>query len=264
VISLSPFRVRDLELRDVTVTESQFDLIAVHYDDLMNGVPYHLWVNYIEGILGRMDYHPLTVLDVACGTGNVSELLANKGYEVVGIDIAPEMIVVAKGKKGGVEYHVQDMAELDLGGRRFDLAISLFDSLNYVTDIDQLSRGIKRVGEHLVDGGLFIFDVNTIYALSNHFFDQANLSNEHYPKYVWTSTYDHQSRICRVDMNFEVHEDGKPRQFKEVHIQRGHSLEELTQWLIDASFEVVDVFQAYRFRKPNRRSDRVFFVARRV
>lgn len=148
--------------------------------------------------------------------------------------------------------------------RQFDLAISLFDSLNYVTDIDQLRRGIKRVGEHVVEGGYFIFDVNTIYALAHHFFDQANLASDHWPHYIWSSEYDHATRICTINMTFEVMENGQTRQFKEVHLQRGHTLEELTEWLIDAGFEVVETFHAYRFRKPTRRSDRVFFIARKL
>lgn len=244
--------------------DSQFNEIAYYYDDLMAGVPYELWVRYIEDILRRLEYHPRTVLDVACGTGNVSEVLASRGYQVVGVDISEQMIEVARSKASNVEYHAQDVAELKLG-RRFDLAVSLFDSLNYVTDIEQLRRGIRRVAEHLVQGGLFIFDVNTIYALSHHFFDQANLASEREPRYVWRSEYDHATRICTVDMTFEVTgNDGETRQFKEVHIQRGHTLEELTQWLIEAGFEVVETFHAYRFRRPSRRSDRVFFVARKV
>ena len=243
--------------------DSQFKLIANYYDDLMAGVPYRMWVGYVEDLLERIDYHPHTVLDVACGTGNVSELLADRGYQVVGVDISPEMIEIARRKKSSVDYHVQDMADLDLG-RQFDLAVSLFDSINYVTDTGRLALGIKRVGEHLRDGGVFVFDVNTIYALSHHYFDQASLSPDRCPKYVWNSEYDHSTRICRVDMAFEVMENGEPRQFKEVHIQRGHTLEELTQMLIDASFEVLHIFHAYKFRKPTRRSDRVFYVARRV
>ena len=252
--------------------DTQFTLIARHYDDLMAGVGYRHWVIYVEEILSRMNYHPRTVLDVACGTGNVSEILASHGFEVVGIDISPEMIEVARAKKSRVEYHVQDVAELDLrchserseeSRRRFDLAVCLFDSLNYVTDPDRAALGIKRVGEHMVPGGIFIFDINTVYALSHRFFDQASLSPEHYPRYVWNSHYDHETRICRVDMMFEVVEDGEPKQFREVHYQRGHSIEELTQWLIDGGMEVVDIFHAYRFRKPTRRSDRVFFVARK-
>ena len=245
------------------MTESQFNLIAPYYDDLMAGVQYRFWVDYVEQILNRIGFHPRAVLDVACGTGNVSEEMARRGYEVVGIDIAADMIEVARTKTGGVEYHVQDIAELDLG-RKFDLAISLFDSLNYITDVSHLARGIVRVGEHLRAGGVFIFDVNTVYALSHHFFDQANLLDDHGPKYVWNSHYDPATRICRVDMTFEIAEDGQSRQFKEVHLQRGHSLEELSQMLIEADFEVVQVYHAYKFRKPTRRSDRVFYVARRL
>jgi len=245
------------------MTNAQFTEIARYYDDLMAGVPYRLWVDYLEALLERVHYSPRTVLDAACGTGNVSELLSARGYEVVGADIAPGMIEVAKNKRGKVEYYVQDMAQLDLG-RKFDLAISLFDSLNYITDVDQLARAIQRVGEHVVEGGYFIFDINTIYALAHHFFDQANLASDRYPHYIWTSEYDHETRICHVNMTFEVMDNGVSRQFKEVHIQRGHSLEELEQMLIDANFEVVEMFHAYRFRKPTRRSDRVFFVARKA
>ena len=243
--------------------DPQFELVARYYDDLMAGVPYRLWVNYLEDMLERLAYRPRTVLDVACGTGNVSEELARRGYQVVGVDISPDMIEVAKSKNSSVDYLVQDIAEIDLD-TKFDMAISLFDSINYVTDPEHLARGIKKVSEHVKPGGIFTFDINTIYALSHHFFDQANLASSHQPKYVWNSEYDHSTRLCRVNMTFEVIENGEPRQFTEVHVQRGHTLEELTNMLVEASFEVLHVFHAYKFRKPTRRSDRVFFVARRL
>ncbi len=243
--------------------KSQFTLIARHYDALMASVPYRQWVAYIEAILERLNYRPLTVLDLACGTGNVSELLAQRGYKVVGVDISPAMVEVARSKGGQVDYIVQDIADLDLG-KQFELAVCLFDSLNYITDPERAAQALKRIAEHLVPGGVLIFDVNTVYALQHKFFDQANLSPASNPRYVWTSEYDHQTRLCRIEMLFEVlDEDGEVHQFKEIHYQRGHTLEELTQWLIDAGFYVVDTFHAYRLRKPTRRSDRVFFVAKR-
>lgn len=242
---------------------SQFDLIAPYYDDLMAGVPYGLWVDYLQEILRRAGSAPKSVLDVACGTGNVSEELASRGFEVVGVDVAPRMIEAARAKNSSVKYYVQDLAELDLG-RQFDLAVCLFDSLNYVTDTDKLRQGLRRIAGHLSCGGLFIFDINTIYALSHHFFDQANLASENYPRYVWSSEYDHTTRICTVSMLFEVRDGESVSQFKEVHLQRGHSIEELSAWLIESGFEVVNTYHAYGFKRPGRRSDRVFFVARRV
>jgi SAM-dependent methyltransferase len=242
--------------------ESQFDLIAPYYDALMAGVPYGLWVGYLEDILRRLDYHPKTVLDVACGTGNVSERLSQRGYDLVGVDIAPGMIEVAREKRSPIEYHVQDMAELDLG-RQFDLAISLFDSLNYVTDTDRLRLGMRKVAEHLNDGGVFIFDVNTEYALAHGFFNQANLDSRNYPKYVWSSEYDRTARICTVTMVFEVMEGTETRQFTEVHRQRGYTLEELGDMVKNAGMELLETFHAYTLKRPGRRSDRVFFVARK-
>lgn len=243
---------------------NQFVDVASYYDDLMAGVPYRLWVDYLEEILHRIDYKPRTILDVACGTGSVSEILADRGYTVTGADLSAGMIEVAQKKaeanQSGVDYHVQDAAEMSLG-RQFDLAISLFDSLNYITDESKLASAIQRVGEHVVQGGYFIFDVNTEYALSHGFFNQSNLGS--YPRYVWSSSFDRETRICTVKMVFEVLDHGANRQFTEVHKQKAYRLDELDSMLRDAGFETTARYHAYKFRQPTRRSDRVFFVARK-
>jgi SAM-dependent methyltransferase len=169
----------------------------------------------------------------------------------------------AAGSGSGVDYHVQDAAELSLG-REFDLVVSLFDSLNYITDGSHLARAMARVSEHLVQGGYFIFDVNTEYALAHGFFNQSNIGSENYPKYVWASSYDRTTRICTVNMVFEVLKpDGTKRQFTEVHEQKAYRLEELDGMLLTAGFETVARYNAYKFKQPSRRSDRVFFVARK-
>jgi SAM-dependent methyltransferase len=242
----------------------QFRAIAPYYDALMAGVPYGLWVGYIQDILSKLEFKPQTVLDLACGTGTVSELLHCRGYDVIGVDLSEDMIEVAKAKSGNVEYHAVDAADMELD-RTFDMVICLFDSLNYFTDLRVLRKSIANVGRHTREGGLFIFDVNTIYALSNHFFDQANMSENAHPKYIWTSKYDHSTRICTVNMIFEIKDArGRPVQFKEIHVQKGYTLEELGGMLTDAGFETLAMYNAYKFTKPTRRSDRVFFVARKV
>ena len=246
----------------------QFTEIAEHYDALMAGVPYGLWVDYVQEILRRLNWRPRTVLDVACGTGSVAEILAAKGYEVVGVDISPAMVEVARRKSAasgsGTQYQVQDAAELSLPAK-FDLAISLYDSLNYVLDEHLLAAAIERVAEHVVSGGLFIFDVNTEYALAHGFFNQSNVGTGVYPRYVWISRYDRESRMCTINMAFEVQERaGTKRQFTEVHRQRAYTLEELDAMLSQAGFETVARYHAYKFKQPGRRSDRVFFVARKL
>ena len=245
------------------MADSQFVDLAPYYDELMLGVPYKLWVKYLEDLFCRYKVKPKTILDVACGTGNVSEVLADRGYEVTGVDVSPGMIEVAKTKSGKVDYYAQGIAQINLS-KQYDTAVSLFDSLNYVTDKEELAAGMKKVAEHVATGGLFIFDVNTVYALENHFFDRGCMGGDFFPRYIWTSEYDHSTAICTVNMIFEVIENGNIKQFKEVHKQRGYSLEELSGMMTDAGFELLDIFIAYKFKKPNRRSDRVFFIGRRV
>ncbi len=243
---------------------TQFIDVAEYYDALMAGVPYRKWVDYLEEILARLNYKPQSVLDIACGTGTVDEILSDRGYSVTGVDLSEDMIAVARQKAEArhynIAYHVQNAAELQLAGQ-FDLAISLFDSLNYITDEAELSEAIVRIGQHVVPGGYFIFDVNTEYALAHGFFNQTNLG--WYPKYVWTSKYDHDSRICTVTMVFEVLDRRTKRQFTEVHKQKGYHLSELDQMLERAGFDVTIRYHAYKFKQPTRCSDRVFFVARK-
>jgi 2-polyprenyl-3-methyl-5-hydroxy-6-metoxy-1,4-benzoquinol methylase len=233
----------------------------------MREVPYVYWVEYIRDILEKIDYHPTTILDVACGTGTVAELLNERGYDVTGVDLSAPMVEVARRKAEtnglDIDYYVQDVAELNIPGK-YDLAISLFDSLNYVIDPSRVETAFQHVYDQLVEGGVFIFDVNTEYALAHGFFNQSNVGSRRYPKYVWHSTYDREARICTVDMTFTVIENGQEIEFKETHLQRAHKQEELESWLVKAGFRILNVYDAYRFRAPGRRTDRAYFVARKV
>ena len=247
---------------------TQFTTVAPHYDALMRGVPYRRWAQYLHQILDRRKLTPRRILDLACGTGNVAEILAGEGYEVVGADISAPMIEQAQKKaaKRGlkIEYVVQDAAELTLEGGPFDLCVSLFDSLNYVLDLGQLERALHRVFAHLRPGGLLIFDINSAYALENNFFDQDNLNTDDKLRYIWRSVYYPETRLCRVFMRFFLrHRDGVDREFRETHVQFAYTEEELRAMLSRVGFRNVDTHQAYTFRPSLQNSDRIFFLAER-
>ena len=247
--------------------DAAFVEIAPLYDMLMTGVPYGGWVTYLRQLLNERKAHPRHILDLACGTGNVSELLTEEGYAVTGVDIAPGMIAQARQKAAergiAIDYHIQDAALLDLPGRRFDLCVSMFDSLNYITDPPRLQMAMHRVATHLTHNGLFIFDLNTEYALINHFFDQNNLTSNDRLLYDWKSTYDPATRLCRVDMKFRYrYADGTSRAFEEVHWQYAYRQDEIVAMLEQAGFDQIRVYKAYSLRQPVRHSDRIFYVAR--
>ena len=229
----------------------------------MAQVPYEMWVDYLELLWLMQDVKPQSVLDVCCGTGTCTELLAAKGHDMTGIDISPFMIEAAVQKAAAKKLHIHyaavDAAEMNLV-RTFDAAFSFFDSLNYITDPEQLQRAMHRVSEHLLPGGSWIFDLNTAYAFEQDLFTQRDKRKSSKLHYDWKGHYDRGSRLIRVDMKFWL--DG--REFDEVHHQRAYSDDEIRSMLDEAGFCQVVCYESYSLDKPRAVSDRVHYACVRV
>ena len=241
-----------------------FEAVAPYYDQLMQSIPYLWWMHYVETLLDYFDRPAQKVLDLCCGTGNLSELLALSGYEVVGVDRSAAMIEQARHKaaqhQSGVRYYVQDAAELDLG-ETFDAIVSLFDSLNNIIEPERFAEAMRRAYRHLRPDGVFIFDLNTEYAFVRKMFDQKQLEPSAPLRYRWRSQYDTETRLCTVQMEFWVREGEQERYFTEIHTQRAYTGTEVRTMLSTAGFTEVHLFDAYTLRPPARQSDRVFYVA---
>jgi len=240
---------------------SSFGPIAAFYDDLMQGVPYRMWVDYYRLLLEQLEAHPKRLLDVCCGTGNVAERLTDHGFIVAGIDLSPTMIEEARRKateqSWDIRYEAADAAEFDLG-ETFDGAYSFFDSLNYITDLGHLQRALNRVAAHLTPGGTFVFDLNTAYAFEQRMFDQQDTRKKARVQYNWVGNYDEPSRIIRVQMEFWV----EGIRVTEEHVQRAHRQEEMQELLERAGFGEIRVYDSYTLDPPRRRSDRNHYTAR--
>jgi ubiquinone/menaquinone biosynthesis C-methylase UbiE len=242
---------------------SQFTDVAEVYDSLMAVVPYYHWVSYVERIWDRFDLSPSKVLDLACGTGNVTLELARRGYWTTGIDNSAAMIRQAQGKaRPGVRFLIQDARRLELP-ESYDGCVCLFDSLNYLLTPEELSSAFAGVYRHLQPQGLFVFDVNTIRALERGMFTQEGTGADPSLSYTWRSEYDPETRLCRIAMHFQVQTPTGTREFHETHVQRGYPLEEIRGLLDAAGFEVPGIYQGLGFRTATERSDRAYFVARR-
>lgn len=232
----------------------------------MEAVPYKFWIEYLERLWAQHGQNPSTILDLACGTGTVSRLLAKRDYRVVGVDLSAGMLEVAYQRtqeaKLPIPFYQQDAAELDLGAARFDAVVCLFDSLNYILEPPRLQEAFARVSTHLQPGGTFIFDVNTEYALAEGMFNQSCMRMNEPLRYRWRSRYNAETRICTVRMDFSYDPGSGVREsFVELHKQRAYAKEELTQWLREAGFAEVAVYDAYTVEGPKKRSDRLFYCA---
>lgn len=241
-------------------TGLSFGPIAPHYDILMADVPYDMWAGYYRLLLSQHGLDPDRVLDVACGTGSVAELLCESGYEMTGFDLSEAMIERARAKAVSkelpIEYHVADATTLDLG-KTFEGAYSFFDSLNYISTLAGFRAAIERVGAHLEPGGSFVFDLNTAYAFEQRMFDQKEKRKKAKIRYDWKGDYDRETRTIRVEMEFE--RDGEI--FHEVHVQRAHSMNEVHDALRDAGFDWVKIYDSYTLDAPAKSSDRIHVIA---
>lgn len=247
---------------DQSPEASSFSAVTPYYDHLMSSVPYQMWVGYYLLLLSQQDVHPRTILDVCCGTGTMCEMLLDEGFQTAGLDLSPGMIAEAKRKalvKGlPIEYWCMDASTFELN-RRFDAALSFYDSLNNITQPHRLQMAFHRVAEHLPPGGSFIFDLNTAYAFDQHMFDQQSLKPDAELRYKWVGDWDPVARLITVHMKFWH----KGEEFEETHVQRAYDEEAVREMLATAGFESVEAYHSYTLDPPRKKSDRIHFAALR-
>jgi ubiquinone/menaquinone biosynthesis C-methylase UbiE len=243
-------------------TQESFVEVAPYYDELMKNVPYRMWVSYYLLLLAHQQFKPRTILDVCCGTGTMCEMLGREGFEMAGLDLSPGMIAEAqrkaKRKRLDIAYAVADAAEFDLG-RKFDAALSFFDSLNNILVPERLEQAFQRIAAHLEPGGSWIFDVNTAFAFETDLFDQEYLRPNANLRYIWKGHWDPEAQIIDVNMKFWY----RNQEFREVHRQRAYSDQQIRDMLRRSGFVNVHAFHSYTLTPPRERSDRIHYLARR-
>jgi SAM-dependent methyltransferase len=247
---------------------SSYDFLADCYDQFTYDVDYSAWADYAEKHFRRRGLPGNTVLDLACGTGSLTLELARRGYEMIGVDLSPEMLSQAAEKNQDVDgiqpiFLCQSMDRLDLYGT-IDACVCCLDSVNYVTDPQKLKRAFQRVHLFLMPGGLFLFDINTQEKLQG--LDGQVFLDETEDAYcVWRAEFSKRSHICSYFMDiFQLdQETGQWERGEELHRERAYTVEELTDFLQAAGFRDIKVYGNLKMRPPKQGEDRVFFAARK-
>lgn len=244
---------------------SAYEVLAASYDALTADVGYERRADYLEKLFRRSRIPVHTVLDLACGTGEMTAILTERGYELISVDASPDMLARAREKAAALKgeppvFLNQSMPALDLYGT-VDAAICCLDSLNYLTNPKDVQKTFQRLRLFIAPGGLLAFDVNSVEKLSA-LGGQVFLDERPDIYCVWRTEYEKRSRICSYWMDiFTRRPDGGWSRGGEEHRQRAYTVEELRAWLMDAGFTRVRTFGDCRMSAPREGEQRIYFSA---
>ncbi len=235
----------------------------------MIDINYSEWADYIEAIFKNYNLKPELIADLGCGTGNFCLEMVGRGYNMIGVDISAEMLSCAmlKLESQGVErekvlFLNQDMSRFELYGT-VDAIVSLVDSINYITDKKDLKRMFSLVENYLNPGGLFVFDVNSVYKFEKIFANNVFYSIDDEITYIWENTYDKNTKLCKFDLTFFISQNEYYKRFDEVHFERAYSIEELSEIVENSGLELLKVYEGLSFCKPSINSERLFFICKK-
>jgi ubiquinone/menaquinone biosynthesis C-methylase UbiE len=239
--------------------------LAVSYDRLTNDVDYSAIVDFYHTILEKEGLRPKSAVDLACGTGSVALILAEKGYRVTGVDMSPEMLCMAAQKADNANnrplFICQKLQELYLP-RGVDLAVCALDGMDYITNPEDCREAIRRVYKVLNPGGCFIFDVNTpekLQAMDGQIF----LDEDDDVYCVWRGEFDDQTNICTYWMDLFQREGEVWNRSYEEHREYAYSASELVSYLKAAGFTSIEVFGDRKLTSPEAGEQRIYLKARK-
>ena len=245
---------------------SAYSGLASVYDLFMDDIPYEQWADYIEKVLEEHQIPKGLVLDLGCGTGSLSCLLDEKGYDMIGVDLSEEMLGIAKEKaieeNRDILYLNQDMREFELYGT-VGAIVSVCDSLNYILEEEELLQVFRLVNNYLDPGGIFLFDLNTRYKYEELMGDNTIAENRESCSFIWENYYDNEKCINEYNLTIYIEgEAGRYDRWEETHFERFYETEKVIELLEKAGMEFLRLTDEFVDCPPGEDSQRIVFLAR--
>lgn len=237
------------------------------YDLFMDNVPYDDWADYVQQLLKKHQIENGLVLELGCGTGSMTRRLAEKGYDLIGIDNSEEMLQIAReksaGNEDGILYLCQDMREFELYGT-VAAAISVCDSMNYILSEEDMLQVFRLVNNYLDPQGLFIFDLDTQYAYEEILGDNTIAENREEGSFIWENSYYEEERMNEINLTLFIPEKDPSlfRKYEETHYRKAYTLDTIKRLIEEAGMEWVAVYDALTEKKPKKDCERVYIIAR--
>ena len=227
------------------------------------------WAEYLLSLAVRQGLQPRRILELGCGTGSITAALAERGLEVLGVDISPAMISHAREKAARygypVEFAVQDIRELNLPGQRWEIAVAACDTLNYLVTAEDFRRAAAAVCRHLEEGGLFLFDLNSEIKLREVYGSNSYADLQEDFAYFWDNHFDDQEQVCTMDLTFFISGPGGTyRRVRERHVQKLWLPNQVESFLAEAGFEMLGCYGFLTTDPPTKDAQRWQFAARKA
>ena len=228
----------------------------------MYDLDYEKIYKFIREVLGKKSLEPELVLEMACGTGGLTEKLA-RDYKLHAFDLSDDMLSVCQNKirSKNLKLFKQNMAGFSAPAS-YDAIFSVGDSLNYVTDVKDFEAAIKSSYNHLKEGGIFIFDLNTEYKFKN--IPPVTVDEVEDVLYIWENIYDEKERLNTYGVNFFRNiKDNDYKRFYEEHLERAYDLSFVKNLLEKTGFKDIEVYDDYEFKEVRDETSRYTFITRR-
>jgi ubiquinone/menaquinone biosynthesis C-methylase UbiE len=237
---------------------------AGFYDCLMNDFDYNSLAEYYNRLIQEQGITHGILLDLACGTGTLSVLMAEHGWDVIAVDSSPEMLCNAK-PHDGVSYICQDMTELDLYGT-INAAVCSLDGLNHLLVETALQKVLERVSLFMEGGGVFVFDVNTIYKHETILGNNTIVKQAEDVYCVWQNCCENNGI---VDITLDIFEKfaRKSAEYRRQSVEireKAYELDTICKICERSGFDIVGRYDFMTNAKAHSKSEKVVFVCKKV
>ncbi|MCI9284025.1 MAG: class I SAM-dependent methyltransferase [Lachnospiraceae bacterium] len=232
----------------------------------MDDIPYEKWCDYVTGLLKEHGVEKGLVLDLGCGTGKLTRMLAGRGYDMIGVDCSGEMLELAaqQNEDGRILYLQQDMREFELYGT-VRAIVSICDSMNYLMEYEELVQVLRLANNYLDPGGIFIFDMNTPYKYREVLGEQTIAENREEGSFIWENYFDEEQGINEYDLTLFIREeDGRYQKYEETHFQRAYDQQTIKKAIEEAGLKLAAIYEACEREAPKEDSERMYFVVEEV
>ena len=232
------------------------------YSEVMRDIPYAKWEKYILKTLKEFKIRDGLVLDLGCGTGEMTRRLKNKGYDMIGVDFSAEMLQAAQSEDSeNILYLLQDMREFELYGT-VRAIVSICDCMNYMTDEEDFTQVLRLANNYLDPGGIFLFDLKTAHFYRDVMGENCFGENLDDCSYFWENCFDAESKINEYALTVFQKDGDLYQKSEELHYQRAYGIPEIKRMVRKSGMELIRIADADNYGPVSRKSERIYVIAR--